>query len=173
VNLLEIGRGKTVERFVAVVALVVGLLAIPAWGSPLYEVDICGKLGDCASAFKEKIALATSGNAFAQYYVGWMYNYGIGVKDDTEQALYWYHRAADLGNVKAMRSLGNLYDRQGTAKTDVQACIWYRRAVELGDADAMADLAYMYASAKCVTWNEADTQAISEIPLKFSLPQVT
>ena len=41
----------------------------------------------------------------AQYYLGWFYFYGHGVKKDINKATYWYDKAAALGNKEAEKML--------------------------------------------------------------------
>ena len=41
----------------------------------------------------------------AQYYLGWFYFYGHGVKKDISKATYWYDKAAALGNKEAEKML--------------------------------------------------------------------
>ena len=50
-----------------------------------------------SSVFKFQQKLATSGNAQAQYELGYLYETGEGVEADFEKALHWYERAASTG----------------------------------------------------------------------------
>jgi TPR repeat protein len=54
--------------------------------------------GDNATALKVFRPLAVKGNAEAQYYMGYMYQSGIGVPVDKKTALQWYNRSAAQGN---------------------------------------------------------------------------
>jgi len=51
---------------------------------------------------------AELGNPHAQYTLGYMYYYGQGLVEDTEQALLWIRRAAAQGDARALEALGNL-----------------------------------------------------------------
>jgi TPR repeat protein len=44
----------------------------------------------------------------AQFNLGNMYNYGKGVIQDYNQAVYWYRKAAEQGNVDAIAALKQL-----------------------------------------------------------------
>ena len=52
-------------------------------------VDAYNK-GDYATAFKQWKPLAKKGVADAQYNIGWMYDYGMGVKKYYKGAVKWY-----------------------------------------------------------------------------------
>jgi tetratricopeptide (TPR) repeat protein len=58
------------------------------------------------------------------------------------QAVQWYRKAADAGNVAAMVNLGTLLAEQGE---EDQAMQWYRKAADAGDADAMVNLGTLLA----------------------------
>jgi len=66
----------------------------------------------------------------------------LGEQGGEDQAVEWYRKAADTGNVAAMVSLGALLRKQG--KKD-QAMQWYRKAADTGDADAMVNLGALLA----------------------------
>ena len=63
-------------------------------------------------------------------------------------AIAWYQRAAALGNVRAERELGYLYqddDRwPGVKADDTRAFAWFFRAAQSGDAPAQARLAAIF-----------------------------
>ena len=41
----------------------------------------------------------------AQYYLGWFYFYGHGVKKDVNKAIYWYEKAANQGCKESKKML--------------------------------------------------------------------
>jgi tetratricopeptide (TPR) repeat protein len=65
-----------------------------------------------------------------------------GLLGGEDQAVQWYRKAADAGDVAAMVSLGALLKKQG--KED-QAMQWYRKAADAGDADAMVNVGVLLA----------------------------
>jgi tetratricopeptide (TPR) repeat protein len=65
-----------------------------------------------------------------------------GLLGEQDQAVQWYRKAADAGNVAAMVSLAALLKKQG--KED-QAMQWYRKAADAGDADAMVNVGVLLA----------------------------
>lgn len=71
------------------------------------------------------------------------YLHGLGEVDkDYEQAMNYFVKALDAGNVKAMSEIGFMYQYgYGVTKNKFEAVNWYKRGVELGDASAMNSLA--------------------------------
>jgi TPR repeat protein len=51
---------------------------------------------------------AQRGNPVAEYGLGHMYQYGIGVPRDTRQAVYWYRQAANQNYLDAKQRLAEL-----------------------------------------------------------------
>ena len=61
------------------------------------------------------------------------------------QAVYWYTKSAEQGNVYAQYNLGNLYLRgHGVTQNDELAFKWFTKAAEQGDAPAQYNLGHMY-----------------------------
>jgi hypothetical protein len=64
---------------------------------------------------------------------------------DHARAVYWYDKAANLGNTRAQTQLARMYATGvGVAKNDSEAATWSRLAAEQGSADAQALLADFY-----------------------------
>lgn len=89
--------------------------------------------------------MAEQGDAEAQYKLGHMYQYGLGVPKDGAEALTWYRKAAEGGSAPAQRELGWAYERgQGVSRDFTEALKWYRKAAEQDDVGAQANLGFMY-----------------------------
>lgn len=74
-----------------------------------------------------------------------MYSIGLGVPQDSKQAVTWFRKAAEQGDASAQYNLGLMYDKgRGVAQDDKQAVAWYRKAAEQGDVDAQRILGMMY-----------------------------
>ena len=72
---------------------------------------------------------AERGDARAQGYLGFMYQYGRGVPQSYALALYWYRRGAEQGNPAAQHLLGLMYDKgMGIPNDHVAAHIWLNLA---------------------------------------------
>ena len=91
---------------------------------------------------------AVEGNEFqaeAEDYIGDMYHFGEGVKQDCAKAVEWYQKAAEHGNVSAMCSLGaRYYHGEGVERDVVQAVHWTLQAAQAGDVVAMCNAGMSY-----------------------------
>jgi hypothetical protein len=77
--------------------------------------------GDYASAMAEFKPLAEKGDAKAQYYMGFLYHHGYGVKRDEAQASKWFRMAADQGEWQSQYYLGVIYEKGVGLKQDLPA----------------------------------------------------
>src|SRR2546422_434692 len=99
---------------------------------------------------------ADSGDAAAQFNLGWLYYDGRGVPQDYAQARQWYEKAAAQGNAKAQNNLGVLYQNgQGGLQDYAQARQWYEKAAAQGHAEAQWHLGEMYYDGKGVPKDDA------------------
>jgi len=74
-----------------------------------------------------------------------MYNNGQGVIQDYKEAVKWYTKAAEQGNVDAQYNLGLMYNNgQGVIQDYKEAVKWYTKAAEQGNVDAQYNLGLMY-----------------------------
>lgn len=80
-------------------------------------------------------ASADEGSAEAQYYLGRMYEKGLGASaPDYPQAAMWYRKAADQSYIAAEVSLGYLYEKGlGVDPDSVAAMKWYRKSAGLAE----------------------------------------
>ena len=58
------------------------------------------------SQLKEWLTQAESGDAYAQFQLGWVYAEGTGVEKNFTEALYWWRQAADKGHPESQHVLG-------------------------------------------------------------------
>jgi Caspase domain/Sel1 repeat len=78
---------------------------------------------------------AEQGDKEAQYYVGEIYQRGLGGTPQYSSAVKWYRKAAEQGYAKAQMNLAYLYEKGlGVEKDPQQALRWYRKATGLGDS---------------------------------------
>ena len=110
--------------FALVLALVVPELAhTRSAGEGAYRT------GDYPRAARKIVPAAERGDARAQAYLGFMYQYGRGVPQSYVLAIYWYRRGAEQGNPTAQHLLGLMYDKGMGVPTDhVAAHIWLNLA---------------------------------------------
>lgn len=82
-----------------------------------------------ATSLKIWLAEAEKGNSDAQYYVGKIYEGGLGTPPDYESAARWYEKAAAAGHSASQFSLGRLYEKGlGVPADTTKAFNLYRRA---------------------------------------------
>ncbi len=73
---------------------------------------------------------------------------------DYKEAVKWYRRSADKGNVAAQYALGRMYENgMGVAQNYEEAVMWYRRSAERGKAAAQYALGRMYENGMGVAQN--------------------
>eukprot|EP00826_Nyctotherus_ovalis_P008807 TRINITY_DN12290_c0_g1_i9.p1 TRINITY_DN12290_c0_g1~~TRINITY_DN12290_c0_g1_i9.p1 ORF type:complete len:542 (-),score=167.04 TRINITY_DN12290_c0_g1_i9:652-2277(-) len=82
----------------------------------------------------------------ANFYLGFLYEKGLGVDKDYHTAYSYYRKAANLGHAKACKRCGDfLYSGCGLLRTDrPEAFTCYVKAAELGDEEAYNALGLMY-----------------------------
>ncbi|MBV8519404.1 MAG: SEL1-like repeat protein [Acidobacteria bacterium] len=87
-----------------------------------------------ATSLKIWLDAAEKGDRDAQYYVGKLYEGGLGTPPDFAAAARWYAKAADAGLSAAQFSLGTLYEKGlGVPADPAKAFALYRRASGLPD----------------------------------------
>ena len=115
---------------------------------------------DYTAAVPEYRKLALAGDIWGMSRLGYLYDRGLGIRQDDAQSAYWLRKAAEAGNVHSMYNLAVLYGAgKGVAQDNDQAVAWYRKAADAGDVDGMAGLAFMYSNGRGVPQDYA--QALS------------
>ncbi len=94
--------------------------------------------GDYDTALKEFRPLAEQGHPKAQYNLGVMYQLGLGVPQDNQEAAQWCRLAAEQGHAGAQVLLATMYHLgQGVPRDDVLAHMWATLAAAHGIAVAV------------------------------------
>ncbi len=115
-------------------AVVVVLVAAPAWAADFEAGADAYEKGDYATALKEWRLLAEQGDAGAQVMLGVMYDYGRGVSQDYKEAVRWFRLAAEQGYAGAQYNLGFMYvTGRGVQQDHVQAYLWFNLAAAQGN----------------------------------------
>ena len=110
---------------------------------------------DLPLAYKEFLAAAKQGHADSQFNVAVMYEQGIGIGKDEQEAFVWYGKAASQGNAAAQFNLGVLHENGRGTKIDFEkANEWYRKASVQGDALAIGNLGMLYVRGQGVKQNK-------------------
>lgn len=97
--------------------------------------------GDYATAFSEWEKLAQAGHSQAMHNLAIMYEQGLGITPNPEQALYWCQQSAQAGNTQAQTHLGYILHANEQPKAAIE---WWQKAAEAGDADAQNNLGLAY-----------------------------
>lgn len=116
--------------------------------------DLGGYLGNAYIAYEKEDYTAAFENynkvlegaeqiflADAMKGLGDLYGYGQGVEQDTSQALDWQHRAASLGSVSAMTTIGRNYLN---SEAYTEALEWFEKAADLGSVSAVYYIGWTY-----------------------------
>ena len=91
----------------------------------------------------------------AQFHLGQRFAQGKGVEKDEPQAVYWFHRAADLGHAEAQRNLAFAFlSGKGIVKNQAEGVRRLRIAAEASDVAARRQLGYHYATGTGVPKDE-------------------
>jgi len=116
----------------------IALMAAPLEASDVSDAINAMRAGNFAEAYCVLKPYAESGDAEAQYNIGWMYLNGYGLMMNDSKALEWWQRASDQGYTDASFSIAMLYSLgEGQVKKDMDKAIeYYLMAVEDGHEDA-------------------------------------
>ena len=118
--------------------------------------------GDYAAALGLFQPLAENGDAYAQVALGKMHVLGLGVPEDSREAVRWYRKAAEQDFAPGQTALAFSYlTGSGVAEDAGEAAKWFQRAAVQGFADAQVHLARQHEDgngvsqdyAETVTWN--------------------
>ncbi len=114
------------------------LLSSSGWALEIDDAVHAMRVGNFAEAYCLLRPHADSGDAEAQYNIGWMYLNGYGLAINDSLALEWWQRAADQGHIDATFSMAMLYNLgEGQVKKDMDRAIdLYLTAAEDGHEDA-------------------------------------
>ena len=109
------------KRYIVLCALLFPFAA----GAGLEEGTAAYAAGDYAKALTEFRTLADQGNMEGQYFLGFMYHNGFGIKRDQTEALKWFQKAAQQGDARAQYYVGIMYGAgHGVTKDLKLADMW-------------------------------------------------
>jgi len=105
---------------------------------------------------------AGQGHAYAMKALGSFYH----MREEHEQALEWFTRAAEAGLPAAMPNVASLLDQGvGVAAPDYPAAAyWYRRAADTGRGMAANNLSLMYTNGRGKAWQVMHASSSSVSP---------
>ena len=120
-----------------------------------------------SEAFRQFLPEAEKGDFRSQYYIGYLYLYGLaGVKDD-KKALQYIQTSADQDYDTAQALLGYLYDEGKVLPLDKKKAIQlYRKAANRGNTSALLNLALAYYKGEGVAKDDkAAIELLEKVPL--------
>lgn len=92
---------------------------------------------DYATAYKIWLPLAKEGDKSAQFFLGFLYEAGLGVKQDKAEAIRWFLLSSEQNQGDAQARVSRLlYMGQGAPQDYIQAYKWAEISSELGNTDA-------------------------------------
>jgi TPR repeat protein len=101
--------------------------------------------GEYENALHIFMSLSENGDNRAKYYIGLMYNLGLGVERDVDKAVYWYEDSAAGNNVQAQYNLGLLNIVGINGAPDYDAAIkWLRLSAAQGYTPSFRELGWAY-----------------------------
>lgn len=113
---------------------------------------------------------AIKGNALAQFKLGACLSDGDGIKQNDEEAAYWYMKSAKGGNTWGMYNFATCYSNgDGVKRNDAKAVYWFEKAANKGDVDSQYQLARLHYDSfylphnytKAIFWFKKVTQSKS------------
>lgn len=92
--------------------------------------------GDYESAYHSFYKAAHKDNVEAQYYLGFLYNRGVGVPQDFNETVKWFQKSGEGGNIEAQFYLAEMYHKGLGIPTNYKAAMkWYQKAHNQSDGD--------------------------------------
>jgi len=133
------------KKIIVGVLFVFSVSSLNAAAEGLEDAVDAMRSGDFAEAYCIMRPLAESGDADAQYNIGWMYLNGYGLRINDSLALEWWKKASEQGHSDASFSIGMLYSLgEGEVPKDTDKAIdYYLIAANVGNEDAIAILKSM------------------------------
>jgi uncharacterized protein len=102
-----------------------------------------------------KAAMANDPDAMAEY--GFLYERGSFFAQNFDNALFYYHKAADLGSAHGMAGIARMYaSGEGVTKDDAEATRWFVKAAAAGDEGSMVTAGVRFSDGNGVPRNGAE-----------------
>lgn len=109
---------------------------------------------DYKLAHDQCIHSANVGNSDCQNALGYLYQHGLGVRKDSDQAFRWFMQAANKKNTNAQYNLGLMYSSGEGTEFDLQkSSKWILKAAEGNHIKAQLNIGTIYAEGRGVEVN--------------------
>lgn len=130
-----------------------------------------GNDDDDDDEYKKSAALfekaANHGHSDAQDFLGYQYEFGLGVLANKQEAIKWYTLSAEQGNADAQFDLAKLYEHD---KDFENANRWYKKAVRQEHPNAIFSLGYNYLYGHGLEQNYAKALELFKKSAEFDYP---
>jgi len=137
---------KRIVSLFGFATILIGTSVFPADSFDLGLAFTAFSAGQYQAALDRLRPLVERGNPEAQLLLGHMYEEGLGVNQDSAQAVSWFRKSAEQGHAPAQSALGMMFLKgSGVAQDNTIAASWVRKSAEQGDAPAQFMLGSMYA----------------------------
>lgn len=111
----------------------------------IYRQGLLGNDESPKNSFNWYLKAAEQGRASAQFYVGYYYSSGYGVKKNLTLAFEWYSKAAQHNSSAALNNLAICYQYGKGTEVDLgKAVHYYEESAKLGSLTAQKNLAICY-----------------------------
>ena len=97
------------------------------------------KANEYNAAVQFHYVAAKKGSANSQCCLGYYFSQGLGIEQNNEESVKWYHKAAEQGDATAQYNLGLCYE-SNRLKDKTEAIKWYRKSAEQGYKNAIKRL---------------------------------
>lgn len=120
----------------------------------IYRQGLLGSDESPKKSFNWYLKAAEQGRSSAQFYVGYFYASGYGIKKDEELAFEWYTKAAEQKNAAALNNLAICFEYgKGTDVNLTKAIYYYEESARSGNITAQKNLAICYKNGTGVELN--------------------
>ncbi len=104
---------------------------------PLEDGGAAYQRGEYETAYRLFSPLAEQGHVVAQFNLGVLFEYGLGVAQDYAEAARWYMKAAERGDEQAQYNVAVLYEKGTGLPLDLQSArYWYGKVLANPGADS-------------------------------------
>ncbi len=99
-----------IKKIISIISVIFVMLLLQSCASPRMGEELQGgkakfMVGNYKEAFHDLLPVAVYGRKEAQYAVGYMYYYGLGVAQDPESGLFWMKKSAEQHFAPAVDAL--------------------------------------------------------------------
>jgi TPR repeat protein len=115
------------------------------FAGPFEDGFVAFARGDYVGAIRIFQPLAEQGDARAAFYLGYMYDQGLGAGESSDQAARWFRKAAEQGDAVAQAALGYMYfSGNGVPQNYAEAMKWLLLAAKQDDSSAQYRIGMLY-----------------------------